>query len=259
MSKTIGNVLYDTSEMLYLGAEYPEAEIPTDILYFSYGNNDDDDEQPDSSDSSEIAPEHLAAANYIRDMLDKGVLVKDEDTAAQRPCRPSDFCILVRTNKVQSKLAKALETVGLDSFYETSDGYMRAREILVMINLLRVIDSPLNDLAMLSVMLSPVFGFTAEEVTEIRLLCNIDKAGIRKKLYQIINAVSKDSDDTHEREAERIEVSSELLRQKCRYAVELVKKLRYYAASLPLEALISKIYSEYPRRNTPLGVASANA
>ena len=237
MSKSVGGVDYDQNEMLYLGAKYPAADIKTDILYFTYKSTGDDD-----SGYSDQSFEHIAAANYVRDMLDKGTLVNDGET--QRPCRPSDFCILVRTNKMQSRLAAALKTVGLDSFYESGDGYMRAREILVMINLLRVIDSPLNDLAMLSVMLSPVFGFTAEEVTEIRLLCNIDGSGIRKKLYQIINAASKDDDDTHEREAQRIEVSSEALKNKCKAAVALIKKLHYYAASLPLESLIGRIYEE---------------
>ncbi len=244
MSHSIGNVTYDDKEMLYLGAKFPEADIPTDILYFSYNKNggDEEDDDKDTADSADLIPEHIAAANYIRDMLDSGAVVKDDKLL--RPCRPSDFCILVRTNKVQPKLAKALKSVGLSSYYETAEGYMLAREILVIINLLHIIDDPLNDISMLSVMLSPVFGFTTEEVTELRLLCNIDGNGIRKKLFQIINSVSKDKDDKHEREAEIIEVSSTALKKKCKNAVAVLKKLRYLAASLPLEALIGRIYDE---------------
>lgn len=251
MSSDVGDVTYDDDEMLYLGAEYPAADIPTDVLFFSYGDDssaEDDLEDSDGSQANDsssysfIAPEYIAASNHIRDMLDSGALVYDSDEKKQRPCRPSDFCILVRTNKVQSKIAAALKTVGLDSFYETADGYMRAREILVIINLLRVIDSPFNDVAMLSVMLSQVMGFTADEVTTIRLLCDSSDSGVRKKLYQIMNAVSKEEDETHERESGKINVDDPVLEEKCRKAVALVKSLRYYAASMPLEALIGKIY-----------------
>lgn len=244
MSEDVGDVTYGSEEMLNLGAKYPAADIKTDILYFSYGEVDDNESDDDDNTSSysELVSEHIAAANYIRDMIDKGALVFDEDKGCQRPCRPSDFCILVRTNKVQSRIAGALKTVGLDSSYETADGYMRAREILVIINLLRVIDSPFNDVAMLSVMLSQVMGFTADEVTTVRLLCDNDESGVRKKLYQIMNAVSKEEDVTHEREAGRIKVDDPVLERKCKDAVSLIKTLRYYAASMPLEALIGKIY-----------------
>ncbi len=248
MSDEVGDVAYDSDEMLYLGAKYPAADIPTDILYFSYGNvNDESDESGDDdndggSSYGELVPEHIAAANYIRDMIDKGTTVYDHEEKKLRPCRPSDFCILVRTNKVQSKIASALKTVGLDSYYETAEGYMRAREIFVIINLMRVIDSPFNDVAMLSVMLSQVMGFTADEVTTIRLLCDDSESGVRKKLYQTINAISKDDSEDNEHEAGKIKVDDPDLEEKCKKAIALIKSLRYYAASMPLEALIGKIY-----------------
>ena len=245
MSSNVGDVTYDADEMLYLGAKYPAADIPTDIRFFSYGASEDDADDDDENENgtySELKTEHIAAANYIRDMLDSGASVYDHEEKKLRPCRPSDFCILVRTNKVQSRIANALKTVGLDSYYETAEGYMRAREILVIINLLRVIDSPFNDVAMLSVMLSQVMGFTADEVTTVRLLCDDKESGVRKKLYQTMNAISKGDDETHERETVSIKVDDPVLEEKCKKAISLIKSLRYYAASMPLEALIGKIY-----------------
>ena len=240
MSPQVGNVLYDDSEKLYYQADFTPADIPTDIIYLQSSDKSDDDE--DGSDS-EHNKEHIAVANYIYDMIQSGVNVKDDKKEIYRPCRASDFCVLVRNNAAQNLVAKALETVGLRSLYENTEGYLKSREILVMINLLRVIDSPLNDLAMLSVMLSPVFGFTADEVTKIRLLCDQDDSGVRKKLYQVILAVSK-GDDTHEKETKKISIDDKALEDKCIGACGLIRKFRYYASSMPLEALIKKIYDE---------------
>lgn len=184
MSPRTGDIDYNDDEMLRLGAEYPEYEHKTDIMYFVDEGDPEDDDGSDDDKSKvrydDYNERHIAAANYIIDMITKGVPVTENGQL--RPCRASDFCILVRTNKEQVRFAKALETVGISSFYDIAGGYMDSREILVMTNLLRIIDSPRNDLSMLSVMMSPVFGFSANEVTEIKLLCKTDASGINKAL-----------------------------------------------------------------------------
>ena len=246
MSPRTGDIDYNDDEMLRLGAEYPEYEHKTDVMYFvDEGDPEDDDDSDDDKSKvryDDYNERHIAAANYIIDMITKGVPVTENGQL--RPCRASDFCILVRTNKEQVRFAKALETVGISSFYDIAGGYMDSREILVMTNLLRIIDSPRNDLSMLSVMMSPVFGFSANEVTEIKLLCKTDASGINKKLYQVMLALSKDEEEQHEKETERIITDNKDLALKCKKAVDLIKKLRFYAASMPLEALINKIYDE---------------
>ncbi|MBR1749520.1 MAG: UvrD-helicase domain-containing protein [Ruminococcus sp.] len=244
MSPTVGDVDYNDSEMLSLGAKYPQAEHKTDVLYFTCSDTADDEDETDDAKKTydEYGEEHIAVANYISDMIKKGVPVTDNGTL--RPCRASDFCVLVRKNAPQVRFAKALEAVGISSFYDIVGGYMNAREILVMMNLLRIIDSPRNDIAMLSVMLSPIFGFDANEVTEVRLLCKEDESGTVRKLYQVMLAISKDKNEQHEKETERISVDNKQLEKKCRNAVALIKKLRYFAASMPLEALVNKIYDE---------------
>ena len=62
-----------------------------------------------------------------------------------------------------------------------TSGYLRSREISVILNILRVLDNPMQDIPLLSVLMSPVFIFTPDDVAEVRLTL-ID--GVKPKLYQ---------------------------------------------------------------------------
>lgn len=50
-----------------------------------------------------------------------------------------------------------------------ADHFLDSYEIAVMRNLLRIIDNPMLDVALVSVMLSPIGSFSADDVTRIRL------------------------------------------------------------------------------------------
>ena len=44
-------------------------------------------------------------------------------------------------------MSKALESVGLKAFSQDVEGYLKANEIILALNFLRVIDNPMNDIA----------------------------------------------------------------------------------------------------------------
>src|SRR5699024_9555778 len=50
-----------------------------------------------------------------------------------------------------------------------SGGFFEAAEVSVMLSLLAVIDNPRQDVALISVLRSALFGFTPDELTQIRL------------------------------------------------------------------------------------------
>lgn len=240
MSEEVGELVYSDEEKLQHGANYGGNDYDTEIILIepTVGK-----EQPEDSDEDEyvlFTEENYVIAKRIRKLIDEGCPVYSGDE--KRPCRPSDFCVLSRSKTATSKLSAALEAVGLKAYSEETSGYMRAREIAVMVNLLRVIDNPMQDMAMASVMMSPVLSFTADETAVIRGLCGTGKS-YTKNLYQIINAVGKD-ESVHEREAEKITIDNEVIVKKCIYATELIKRLRFYAAGMSLTRLIRKIYDE---------------
>ncbi|MGN0632561.1 MAG: helicase-exonuclease AddAB subunit AddA [Oscillospiraceae bacterium] len=236
MSEELGELEYSADEKLRRGAEFPEADPPVELLMIRESDRIDDDMK-----YVIFGTEELFIARRIKSILSSGRQVRDGKKT--RPVRPEDICVLMRYTDSCSKMCAALQYVGLKVQNEQVDGYMASREIVVMINLLKVIDNPMKDLSLAAVMLSPILNFTAEETAKLRLLCNIENSADRKRLYQVLNSASK-SEDADEKEAKRIDIGDPLLEEKCRYAVELIKRLRYYSVSMTLEALISKIYDE---------------
>lgn len=207
MSPQIGEVSYSGGELLQYGELYDEADTPTKLLVFEDA-------------------EHIAVAKKIRSMLDEGVLVYDG--GKYRPCIPSDFCILSRGKGQNFLYSGAFEALGLHISCSEINGYLKSREIALIVNLLKVIDNPMNDMAMLSVMLSPLFMFTDDEIAILKAVSKWEN-----KLYQLIL------------EASKFEYSlDESVIDKCRRTVNMIKLLRYYASTMPIEQLIRQLYAE---------------
>ena len=164
MSETVGEMVYNQEHELVAGADYPEALGPALELHWI----EKDGEQEISE------PEH--AAQVISDMLKDGFCVKDG--GEQRACKPRDFCILLRNKTAMQKYVQALQVRGIPCWSDIGKGYFKAQEVTVLLNLLRVIDNPLLDIPLLSVLTSPVFGFNPDELAEIR------KDSKKESLYQ---------------------------------------------------------------------------
>ncbi len=216
MTLDMGEIDYrDKKEQLVTGAGYNrenDSPVEVDIIkeeekipeYFGFDN------------------EQLSIAKRIYELIKEGAEVEEDGEI--RGCRPGDFCILTRGRNAHKGLAKALEYVGIKSTYDASDGYLKSREISVILNLLKVLDNPMSDIPLLSVMLSPIMMFTPDDTALIR---SIDK---RKKLYQNLTSLDK------------IKRISESLYDKASAAVNLIKELRFLSASMSTERLIRKIY-----------------
>lgn len=234
MSEELGDVDYSGAERLVKGAAYKGEDRPTQVMIVKDGDLAED--MPEYADFSE---EELALARHIKQRIIQKETVFDG--GALRPCRPEDFCLLSINHDACRRMTAALRYVGLSADSEQTDGYMRSREIMLMLDLLRVIDNPMRDMPMAAVMLSSILGFTDDEAARIRLLGGTDKNS--KRFWQTILAISKD-EDSDKREAEKIEAGDKLIEEKCRAAVRLIKHLRSCSVSMSLEALINKIYDE---------------
>lgn len=82
---------------------------------------------------------------------------------------PADIAILVRSRgKALQDLLWELEKRGVDFDAGQGEGFFDRPEILLICALLESIDNPTHDIALASVMKSPVFGFSLEELTVIR-------------------------------------------------------------------------------------------
>ena len=124
---------------------------------------DFDDEGDDMSNASMQA---AYAARRIIDMVENEYL---DDGGSKRKYRWSDFTILLRSaSSTAHEWLKTLSEAGIPCFSEIGRGFFDAVEVRLFIDLLRVIDNRRQDIPLLAVMRSSIFGFTDEELIHIK-------------------------------------------------------------------------------------------
>lgn len=180
MSTEAGELEYDDSEALNAAAKYPERDTPDCELHVV-------------TDKGNRADTLEAQARYVARYIDRTVregktLVTKGD--ALHPASYGDFCILLRTAKnVSSVYANALSERGIPVFSPETGGFFEAAEISFILSLLRVLDNPVQDIPLAAVMLSPLFGFSAGELADIRASAKERlEAGETEPLYRSIAA-----------------------------------------------------------------------
>lgn len=167
MSQYIGEVLYDENAELRCGADY-EGSVPVPELMLVDVNGNEEDETPDK-----IALEAAAVADKIRQMVDTGVRVADKGVS--RRIRYSDIAILMRSaNAVGNIYRRELTRAGVPVMNGQGAAFFESTEISTLLCLLAIIDNPHQDVPLIAVLRSPLFGFSADELSEIR---SADRAG----------------------------------------------------------------------------------
>ncbi len=184
MSEKTGEISYNENERLNAKASYAESNM-SDVEFYL---------RADSKESTE--PDFIAG--YIKKLLESGKLIKDGDT--QRPIRPGDICILTRFNKRMSHYAQALENIGIPAVSMVEGELGASAEVRIVVSLLQVLDNPLQDIPLTAVMMSPVFGFTVDELSQIRI-------GVRRNtpMYRSVFAAAEKGNEKCKRFIERID------------------------------------------------------
>lgn len=167
MSKTLGNVEYDGDAALYPGADFPEAPWGnrTELLLL-----DPDSVEELEEETEENARELEARAVAGRILELKGSQkVWDRDLGEYRTARYSDMVILLRTVSGWAQtFTQILLAYGIPAHTSSQTGYFSTLEVQVVLNFLRLIDNPRQDLPLASVLKSPVAGLCGEELALIK-------------------------------------------------------------------------------------------
>ena len=165
MSVPFGEMEYADDQALYPGASYEPD--PTYCVELDALDGDIDGEEGAEKVSRDLL-EARFAARRIRELLDEGFPVSDGE-GGTRPVRPSDMVILLRSpNTVLRHYARALAE--RDILWEAEGGgdFFGSTEISVALSLLQIVDNPRQDVPLISVLRSPVYGFSADRLAEIR-------------------------------------------------------------------------------------------
>ena len=165
MSVPFGEMEYSDDQALYPGA--PSQPDPTYCVELDALDGDIDGEEGTEKVSRDLL-EARFAARRIRELLDGNFPVSDGQ-GGTRPVRPSDIVILLRSpNTVLRHYARALGE--RDILWEAEGGgdFFGSTEISVALSLLQIVDNPRQDVALISVLRSPVYGFSADRLAQIR-------------------------------------------------------------------------------------------
>lgn len=211
MTKTLGGIDYGKDDELVAGAKYFErggADFAVHII---------DASENDGGDNNELEARHIA--REIKELVREGFTVQGE--SGPRPVSYRDFCILLRSMSGRAdKFKRALDEENVPAYADIASGYLDAYEVMVMMSLLRILDNPLQDIPLVSVLLSPVFGFTPDDVAQIRIKSR------KENLYLAMVDMSREGDARFDE------------------FIGMLDRLRTLAAVLPADRLILRIYDE---------------
>lgn len=214
MTGQLGEVDYGEQEALVPSASFVECSQAGAELHLLSSA-----QQPEEDKQEKTDLEAAYVASLIEKMVLSGYPVQEGDHL--RPCRYRDFCILLRAKKGKTeRYVEKLKEAKINCYADMSTGYFDSFEISVMLDLLRVIDNPLLDIPLFSVLVSPMFGFTADDAAAIRL---VDK---KAPLYLNLQSLAEAGDI------------------KCGEFLATLSLLRQQALILPTQRLIQKIYDE---------------
>ncbi len=254
MSNNVGELEYTDEEALNLGAIYKENEDkdtivagPIELHILDKSNNKDnteedtieeinlgDEEKEEEEDVDAITLEARIVAKRIKELmnpdLNTGKIYKvlDKETGEYRQLKYKDVVILLRATKNWAELfLEELGSEGIPIYADTGTGYFETIEIRTIMSLLKIIDNPMQDVPMISVLRSPLVSFTAEELGDIRLLNK------EKYFYEIIKEVSE----------AQYEVNEEL-KNKCEIFISNLEKWRKKAIYTPIDEFIWYLYMD---------------
>lgn len=233
MTEDTAELDYNPSVYLTTGAGYPATDEP--VIEFTLLNNDEDADESatardDSDEGTAVAdnPEMTWVADKINELLEQKTPVYDAKEGKWHDIRPSDIAVLTRKRRYAGALRKALDERTIPCLVSDKSSFFDTVEIRLMVNLLRLLDNPKQDIPLFGVMTSPIFGFKPEELVTLRRL--------QPHAYQT-------PDFFLAAERGRTE-AEEPLRSKVEHFWQTLERWRKLASLLTIHDLLWKIYLE---------------
>lgn len=245
MSRNAGELEYTDEEALNLGANYEESSsdnitvggaIELNIVDKNYEDSDEEGIE-DQEDVDSVALEGRIVARRIKELMStKGentFKVLDKETGLYRQVKYKDIVILLRATKNWCEtLLDELGAEGIPAYADTGSGYFESIEIRTIISLLKVIDNPMQDVPMIALLRSPIMGFSAEELSDLRL------SKKENYFYENIKYISEGIYESQE-----VSYSKELI-NKCKYLIECIDRWRRKSIYMAIDEFIWYLYMD---------------
>ena len=202
MSERVGDLNYTKDEALVEGVPHdPLGEPEVELHVLSVGDDT-------------YGQEAAYVAHRITQLLDGTHMIRGKE--GLRPIEPEDIAILLRSpGSVGQYYQNALASRGIRSAFGSGRDLLQTGEIGVLRSLLQVLSNPRQDIPLIAVLSSPVFGFTADDLARIRS---------RRKYGDFYDALVLDDGD------------------KTRSFLEILEQLRTCARQVSLAKLLEEIF-----------------
>jgi ATP-dependent helicase/nuclease subunit A len=141
----------------------PEASAET--------NDEEDDASAASAPADLLAVEREARliAHRFRALHEAQHQIWDKETNSLRAVKWSDMAVLLRSPSGRAEaFAKEFSRAGIP-LNAARDGFFTSLEVSDLLNLLRLLDNPLQDIPLAAVLRSPLVGLTMDELVAVRL------------------------------------------------------------------------------------------
>lgn len=222
MTDSFGGIVYDNAAALHYGATYYKGQdnYESELLLIEKPGKEDKDDAKER--------EAYVVAKKIQELVGS-LQVYDKNMGTTRRAQYKDMVILLRSNKGWDDIFKKVLTEEMIPCHtESKSGYFDAPEIRNVIEFLKVLDNPIQDIPLFGVMTSVFGGFSDEEMAVIKA-GGEDLKG--ERLYYLVKRYGEtQSDDL----AEKINV---FLNKIDGYR----KKSRY----VPIRALLWQLFTEH--------------
>ncbi|MGC8742660.1 MAG: helicase-exonuclease AddAB subunit AddA [Verrucomicrobiia bacterium] len=139
-------------------------------------NNGADEAGEEDDDSGEAEPtliqkEAALIAERLAQLKNQGYLIWDKETGKRRPVDWKDMVVLLRSPATRAKIyLREFNSRGVPLIVPCGNIF-NTIEIQDIINLLKLLDNPLQDLPLAAVLRSPLVGFTDSELALLRVAC----------------------------------------------------------------------------------------
>ena len=183
MSNDLGDIEYDEKEYLNLGADYPELKqnfaTEIDIIDLKEEEkqenieNDEIFEEKNEEEEERVENIELEArfvANRIKELIKEKFQVWDRKKNQYRNIEYKDIVILLRsTANIAPIYEQEILSLNMPVFSDSSQEYLGSIEIQTIMSLLKIIDNPMQDIPLVTVLRSFIGKFTDDELVQIRL------------------------------------------------------------------------------------------
>lgn len=244
MSKNIGEIEYTKDEALNLGASFKESLEehvivggPTEIHLMEKAQKieeDLEDEEHQEEELDNIQLEARMVGKIIKNLMlpdEEGNIYKvyDKKLDDYRVVDFKDIVILLRATSAWAPVfADELINMGIPTYADTGMGYFDTIEIKTVMSFLRIIDNPMQDIPLLSVLKSPILpctSFTPGDFIDIRL------ENQNTNLYECIRIISE-SEDEEKKE----------IKEKCRRFLDELKEYKEKSLYMSTDEFLWHLY-----------------